>query len=232
MSTSDDRRLRWLVGAGMGVLRTLARSWRLTLVGREAVERCRADGVPIVFSFWHGDILPLLWLHRDEGIHALVSEHRDGEAVARSAESLGFRTVRGSTTRGAGRALLGLVRVLRAGGEVAVTPDGPRGPARTFAPGALIAAQRADAVVIALGVHVDRAWRLRSWDRFQIPKPFARVTVAYAPPTRVAATTVREAAAEGGRFQALHEAAAAAALAAATRAPSARDTGGAPRVRR
>lgn len=216
-----DRRLRWLVRGGTQLLRTLARTWRVSLVAREPVDECRAAREPIVFSFWHGDLLPLLWVHRDEGVHVLISEHRDGEAIARVSEAHGFRTLRGSTTRGAGRALLGLVRVLRDGGDVAITPDGPRGPARTFAPGALIAAQRADAPIVAVGVHVDRSWRLRSWDRFQIPKPFARITVAYAPPTRVAATTVREAAGEGMRFQALHELAANAAAESAAAAAAA-----------
>ena len=86
-----------------------------------------------------------------KGFRCLISEHRDGELIARIAESLGFRTVRGSTSRGASRALVGLARELEAGHDVAITPDGPRGPARSFAPGALIAAQRANAPVIAVG---------------------------------------------------------------------------------
>jgi lysophospholipid acyltransferase (LPLAT)-like uncharacterized protein len=129
----------------------------------------RRERQPIVFALWHGDLLPLLYQHRNEGVSVLISEHRDGELIARVAESLGFRTVRGSSSRGASRALVGLTRELTSGHDVAITPDGPRGPARSFAPGALIAAQRGNGAVIAVGLAAKSAWRLRSWDRFVIP---------------------------------------------------------------
>jgi lysophospholipid acyltransferase (LPLAT)-like uncharacterized protein len=153
-----------------------------------------------MFALWHGDMLPLLYLHRGEGVSVLISEHRDGEMIARVAESLGFRTVRGSTSRGAARALASMVRELKSGHDVAVTPDGPRGPAGSFAPGALIAAQRAGAPVIAVGVSARRAWRLSSWDRFLIPKPFARVSVAYSEPVQVDAPSARAATEQTSRF--------------------------------
>lgn len=148
-------------------------------------------------------MLPLLYHHRDEGVSVLISEHRDGELIARVAESLGFRTVRGSTSRGASRALVGLARELETGHDVAITPDGPRGPARSFAPGALIAAQRAGAPVIAVGMSAKATWRLRTWDGFIIPKPFARVTIAYSDPVQLDAASARAATAETSRFQSL-----------------------------
>jgi lysophospholipid acyltransferase (LPLAT)-like uncharacterized protein len=150
-------------------------------------------------------LLPLLYVHRNEGVAVLVSKHRDGELIARIAESLGFRTVRGSTSRGAARALAGMVRELENGHDVAVTPDGPRGPARSFAPGALIAAQRANAPVIVVGVSVKSSWRLKSWDRFVIPKPFARVKVVYSDAVRLEVGSARAAAEETSRFEALME---------------------------
>src|SRR5690348_17788736 len=130
------------------------------------VSELRQQQLPIVFALWHGVMLTLLYLLRDEGVSVLISEHRDGELIARVAESLGFRTVRGSTSRGAARALAGIVRELESGRDIAVTPDGPRGPGRSFAPGALIAAQRASVPVIAVGLVARSAWRLKSWDRF------------------------------------------------------------------
>jgi len=133
----------------------------------------------------------------------LISEHRDGELIARVAEAFGFRTVRGSTSRGASRALVGLSRELLNGHDVAITPDGPRGPARSFAPGALIAAQRAGAPVIAVGVSAMPAWRLGTWDRFVIPRPFARVRIAYSDPITSNVPTARAAAGETARFQKL-----------------------------
>lgn len=200
-----ERRLRRLVWAGGGVLRALAATWRIRVVGGEHIERLRREERPFVFACWHGELLPLLWHHRKQGVHVLISEHRDGELVARVAEGLGFRTVRGSTSRGGGRALLTLSRLLEGGHEIAFTPDGPRGPARRYAPGALVAAQRAGAPVLPVAAAASRAWRLRSWDRFLVPQPFARVTVAYAPPAYVEGATPREAAAETARFEALHD---------------------------
>jgi lysophospholipid acyltransferase (LPLAT)-like uncharacterized protein len=189
------------VRVGGLVVRLLARTWRVRLDGGEHLRAARADARGKMYLLWHGQMLPLLWYHRHQGVAIVISEHRDGELIARVAESFGFRTIRGSTSRGGERALLAMVRELERGGEVAVTPDGPRGPAGSFAPGALVAAQRAGALVVALGARADRAWRLRSWDRFLVPKPFARVTIAYGAPTELAADTARAAADEGPRFR-------------------------------
>jgi hypothetical protein len=133
----------------------------------------------------------------------LISEHRDGEMVAQAAESLGYGLVRGSTTRGGGRALIGLVRALQSGKRVAITPDGPKGPPRQFAQGALVAAQRSDAFILPVAVSASRAWHLRSWDRFMIPKPFARLTIAYGTPSKVTSASVRTAGDEAPRFEQL-----------------------------
>lgn len=188
---------------GSGLLRTLASTWRYSIVDESHLKELRAAGRPFVFSLWHGQLLPLIWHHRGEDVAILVSEHSDGEMIARIAASIGYRLIRGSTTRGGSRALLGLVRELNAGREVAVTPDGPRGPARKYAPGALMAAQRANAPVLPIAAHVDRAWSLSSWDSFVIPKPFARITVAYGAPSLVNAASSREAAAESDVFEQL-----------------------------
>lgn len=201
-----ERKIRWIVRVGVLLIRALASTWRFRAINMEAIHELRRAGKPIVFVLWHGEMLVPLWHRRGEGIAILISEHRDGEIIARIAESLGCRTVRGSTSRGAARALVGLTRELQEGRDIAVTPDGPRGPLESFAPGTLVAAQRAGAHIIAIGVHAPRAWRLRSWDRFLIPKPFSRITVAYSAPTLVDAATAREAAEQVDRFRALmHE---------------------------
>jgi lysophospholipid acyltransferase (LPLAT)-like uncharacterized protein len=205
--SDDDEPLPWrsraALLAGRGVLQLLARTWRFRIVNAGAINGLRAAKRSFIFSLWHGQLLPLLWHHRDEGVVLLISEHRDGELVARAAESLGYALVRGSTTRGADRALISVIRELQAGREVAITPDGPKGPAGKYAPGALIASQRSGAVIVPVVAVADRAWRLKSWDRFMIPKPFARVTVAYGDPASVLAATPRAASEEGPRFEAL-----------------------------
>ena len=163
----------------------LASTWRMETVHQERFDEAEASGKPRVFMLWHETILPLLWHHR--GIHAaiIVSDNRDGQYLADFAKALGYESVRGSSSKGAARALIGAVRMLKAGYAAAFTPDGPRGPRREMKPGFVAAAQRADGVVIPLWAEADRAWRLKSWDRFLIPKPFARVRVFYGQPFSV-----------------------------------------------
>ena len=198
-----EQRLIWLSRIGSWLIRLLALTWRFRLINTGAHAALRRAHQPFVFALWHGDMLPLIYAHRGEGVAVLISEHRDGELIARIAGRLGMRTVRGSTSRNASRALIGMVKALESGTEVAVTPDGPRGPAHSFAPGALIAAHRASVPVIPIGVSATRAWRLRSWDRFLIPKPFSRVTIAYGDPVHPRGETAREAAADAERFEQL-----------------------------
>ncbi|HEY7894999.1 MAG TPA: lysophospholipid acyltransferase family protein [Gemmatimonadaceae bacterium] len=198
------RRLIWLSRLGGVLLRVLAHTWRIRYVNREPVAALMGAGQPVVLVLWHGELLPILWTQRLRGLVALISEHGDGEILARVALSLGYHTVRGSTSRGGGRALLGMSRAIEDDGRSLVfTPDGPRGPARTFAPGALIVAQRTGAPVVTLAAGASRAWRLTSWDSFLIPKPFARVTVAYGDPVVIDAATVRKAAEQAARFETL-----------------------------
>ena len=168
------------------IIRLLALSWRIGVVHEERWRAVVAAKRPVVFLLWHEALLPLLWQHRNQGIAIVVSEARDGQYLADFATSLGYRLVRGSSTRGGARALLGAVRELQAGTPVAFTPDGPRGPRRELKPGVVAAAQRGAGVIVPLHVEADRAWRLHSWDRFVIPKPFARVRISYGRPFEVA----------------------------------------------
>lgn len=190
-AVSRARAWRTAAAAGLGriLVRALGATWRVRVEGRDELAETSAGGQACVIALWHGELLPLVWHHRDRDIAALISTHADGELIARIVESLGFRPIRGSSSRGGMRALLEAVRELRGGRHVAFTTDGPRGPRRRSAAGAGVAAARAAAPVIPVGCTVDRAWRLRSWDRFVIPKPFARVTVRYGPALRAAGAT-------------------------------------------
>jgi lysophospholipid acyltransferase (LPLAT)-like uncharacterized protein len=193
---------RAAVALGPTLLRLLYSTWRVRQVNDAGWRALRAEGRPFVFALWHGQLLPLVVQHRSQGVKVLISEHRDGELIARITASLGFGAIRGSTTRGATRALLAMCDALTSGSEVAVTPDGPRGPARKFASGAIVAAHRAGVPIITIGVAASRAWYLRSWDSFMIPKPFARLTFVYSDPIYVDAADSRNAATQGAIFQA------------------------------
>ncbi len=167
---------------GAGLVRLLAATWRYRIHGWEHVAAARATGRPVIYILWHSRILPLLYHRRDEGVALLISRHRDGGYLSELSERWGYRVVRGSSQRGGEVGLLGLVRALKNGSEVALTPDGPRGPAERMKPGALAAAQHANALVVPSGARASSAWWIQSWDRFCVPRPFATVDIVYSAP--------------------------------------------------
>jgi lysophospholipid acyltransferase (LPLAT)-like uncharacterized protein len=164
----------------------LGKSWRIEVTHREHWSKLTDAGRPFLFLLWHEVILPLLWFHRRQGVAIVVSEAQDGRYLAELAGKLGYRCLFGSSTRGGVRALLAASRALEEGTPVAITPDGPRGPRRELKPGILAAAQRSGAPILPIHAVADRAWRLRSWDRFMVPKPFARIRIKYGEPFAVA----------------------------------------------
>ena len=166
---------------GPPVIKALASTWRFRETGKESWKP------PFIFVLWHSRILPLFALHKDSGMVLLISRHRDGGYIADLGEQWGYRTVRGSTQRGGEVGLLGVVRALQGGAVVAITPDGPRGPALRVKPGAIAAAQHADVPIIAAGARASSAWYFNSWDRMCLPKPFSTIDVRYGAPIRIAA---------------------------------------------
>jgi lysophospholipid acyltransferase (LPLAT)-like uncharacterized protein len=194
--TRTSLKIAILAHVGTFLLRVLGLTWRVRFLNANVVRDLTDRSAPFLYLLWHGQLLPLLWTHRNRQIAVIISEHRDGELIARIAQALGFRLVRGSTSRGAARALLNASREIESGHSVAVTVDGPRGPAGSVAPGSLVISQRTNAPMVPTAAAASHSWRLRSWDRFMIPKPFARITVAYGDPIRVTAERARDAAAE------------------------------------
>jgi lysophospholipid acyltransferase (LPLAT)-like uncharacterized protein len=148
---------------------------------RDRFDRLAARG-PTLYALWHGRLLPLTYYHRHRGIAALISQSADGEYIARMVEGWGFDTVRGSSSRGGGEALREVVRRVRAGQSMAITPDGPRGPRQKVQPGVIIAAQLTGAPILPVVAGCSRAWWPGGWDRFCVPKPFSRVQVLYGEP--------------------------------------------------
>jgi lysophospholipid acyltransferase (LPLAT)-like uncharacterized protein len=177
---------------GAGLLSTLFLTTRAERIGEDHYQRFRAQGKPVIFVFWHGQLLPLIHYHRHEGIVVLVSEHDDGEYISRVIKRNGFRAVRGSSTRGGTKGLRALIREARRGRDLALTPDGPRGPVRVFKPGALAAARVGGLPIIPMAVGVSSGWRLRSWDGFLVPRPLSSIQIEYAPPVHVPRDAGRE----------------------------------------
>jgi lysophospholipid acyltransferase (LPLAT)-like uncharacterized protein len=163
------------------VFRGVYSSLRYELAGERHLEGWKA-GRAVVFVTWHGRILPLLHLFRGHAIVMLVSRHRDGEYLTRLGRRLGYDAVRGSSTHGGYSALRELVRRLRSGCSLAITPDGPQGPREKVKTGALQAARISGAPVIPVMAGGRRAWWIEGWDRFMVPKPYARIRVVVGEP--------------------------------------------------
>jgi len=192
--TGLGRELRFRAAAvlGEGLVGSLFLTTRIRREGRENYLRFREAGQPVIFVFWHGQLLPLLHGHRHEGAVVLVSDHDDGEYVARVIRRLGLLTARGSSTRGATKGLRALIRAAREGRDLALTPDGPRGPAHVLKPGALLAARLTGLPIIPVAAGASAFWRLASWDGFLIPRPFSRVELCYAAPHWIDADATEE----------------------------------------
>ena len=189
---------------GRRLLRLLARTWRFRLSGEAPVAGLVAQRRPYILALWHSGILPLLFSHRDRGIVLLISRHRDGGHLADLAADLGYSAVRGSTNRGGEVGLLGLIGSLEAGNVVALTPDGPRGPAEHVQPGIVSAARHAAVPIVPIAARASAEWRLPTWDRMRIPKPFARVQVVFGAPILVGPTKEEARRALGELERALH----------------------------
>jgi lysophospholipid acyltransferase (LPLAT)-like uncharacterized protein len=136
-------------------------------------------------AFWHGRILPATYYFRRRGIVVMTSENFDGEWIAGIIRRFGYATARGSTSRGARKALHQLTRDMAAGKPAAFTLDGPRGPAGIAQPGAVWLAKVTGNPVLPFHIETDRHWTLGSWDRTQIPKPFANASIVVGAPIEV-----------------------------------------------
>ncbi|MEI9979106.1 MAG: lysophospholipid acyltransferase family protein [Edaphobacter sp.] len=137
---------------------------------------------PAVYAFWHRCLLTGAWRFRKYSLTILISRSFDGELIARTVERLGYIAIRGSSSRDGAPGLRNMQRAYLDGHYCAFTADGPRGPAMVAKPGAAQLAQLVNTTVRTCYIHPHRAWQLRSWDRFLIPKPFSRVTIAWTRP--------------------------------------------------
>jgi lysophospholipid acyltransferase (LPLAT)-like uncharacterized protein len=177
---------------GAALVRVLGSTMRIAVLGAAHVTPFWAASRPVVYAVWHGEILmiPLVneRLRRTHGarpVYVMTSRSPDGELLARFVRRFGLGVVRGSSSRGGASALRRLARRVRAGRDVAVTPDGPRGPSLQAQPGVIALAAMTGAPLVPLAFAARPSWRLRSWDAFEIPRPFARGAIAFGPPVPV-----------------------------------------------
>ena len=161
----------WTIGSIIALLMITIR-WRI--VDKDKSDQFLASQTGIVMVFWHERLIAMPWLWPSPyPLHALQSPHPDGRMMSHAIGCFGVKTVWGSSNRNPLSGLLGLKRVLDNHGSVAITPDGPRGPARQCALGPVAIARMAGKPIVPMCWAVDRYWRASGWDKLIIPKPFA-----------------------------------------------------------
>jgi lysophospholipid acyltransferase (LPLAT)-like uncharacterized protein len=191
----QGRPARWLIAFGFYLLQIWARTLRF-----EIDDRAGVIGATVTQNFigalWHNRLLIFPFVLRrflpNRHGAALISASRDGDLLTDAIKRFRFDVVRGSSSRLGASAILQLSQVLASGGDVVITPDGPRGPAYELGPGIVFLAQRSGAAVVPVNMEYSSCWRVKSWDRFIIPRPFSKVRVVLGEPHRVRSTTNNE----------------------------------------
>ena len=165
----------------------VSRTWRFEVIAEDGVTPVPSGVLspPEIFCFWHQCVLPCTVYFRHSRAVILISQSFDGELITRTLKLFGFDAVRGSSSRGAREGLLGLAHVIDTGRTAIFTADGPRGPIYQTKMGPIKLAQITGAPIGAFHLEPEHAWVIRSWDRFLVPKPFTRICVSWARPTRV-----------------------------------------------
>jgi lysophospholipid acyltransferase (LPLAT)-like uncharacterized protein len=185
VTTTKRLKAKLIASIGYPTIAALGSTLRWRTAGLEHYDAIVKSGRQPIMAFWHGRILPATYYFRRRGIVVITSENFDGEWIAGIIERFGYGTARGSTSRGGRKALLQLTRDMAAGRPAGFTLDGPRGPARIAQPGAVWLAKATGNPVLPFHLEAGRHWTMKSWDRTQIPKPFATVSIAMGEPIEV-----------------------------------------------
>jgi len=183
--------IAWAV---LAAIRTLGPTLRFEVLGGQKVGRdYRPDQPPNVYAFWHGCIFAATWYFRNRKAVLLNTTNFDGQWTRRVIERLGYLTAQGSSTRGGLKGLAVMAKRLEEGSDAAFTIDGPRGPRYVAKPGPVMLARRTGRLIVLFHAGLERAWTLRkTWDQFQVPKPFTRAVMVIAPPIEVPQDLDRE----------------------------------------
>ncbi len=161
----------------------IGRSLRWTILGWDNFEAALRTGRPPIFTFWHREIFSATWFWRRREIVVMTSQNFDGEYIARIIQKHGYGAARGSSSRGATRALKEMIRAMRQGKPTAFTIDGPRGPRYVAKPGSVLLAKATGAPIVCFHIAPRRAHTFhKSWDHFQVPYPFSPTAIVIAPP--------------------------------------------------
>ena len=168
--------------------------WIIFLTCKKSFSKTNLTNEPCVVLFWHGRLalMSFAYVHwwtngqnPQRRAKVMRSDHKDGEIIARVISFFGIGAIRGSSSKGAVKALAQSFRELKGGTDVIITPDGPRGPYHSVADGAVVIAQKQNAQIQILNYEASKFWQLKSWDKMIIPKPFSKISYTLSPPFSV-----------------------------------------------
>jgi lysophospholipid acyltransferase (LPLAT)-like uncharacterized protein len=174
--------LIWLTGTLLG------KTWRVKVIMPSGVDIFDPKSTPSIYCLWHSTLLVVAYVFRRTGKSVIVSSSRDGRLAADIAGRWGHSIIFGSSHKGGIAALRQSIKILKEGRSIGITPDGPKGPIEKAKGGAAQIALVSKRPLVAIRVKSDRAWRLKSWDKFLIPKPFAKLTITLSEPISPAAS--------------------------------------------
>ncbi len=169
--------------------RLLGSTWRIRTVGEDKVNALSGGRI---FSGWHGRTFVAAVHYKGQGVWTIISQSKDGDMQDIIFRGFGFKTIRGSTGRGGVKAAIASIEVLQQGAVMAFTPDGPRGPSGVVQGGIMLMAKKSGAYIVPVGVSADRRWLVKTWDRYMVPKPFARCVMVFGEPLGIPRTASEE----------------------------------------
>lgn len=167
------------------VVTSLCKSMKVTKINYNAVNGLNEQKQNYILAFWHGTMLLPWYLHGNPGFVALISKSKDGDLLAKTLKHWNYKVIRGSSSSGGEVALGIMVDYARNKYSIAITPDGPRGPARKFKAGAVVAAKKAKIPLVLAGVGYEKKRVLNNWDSFEVPSYFSNSKIIYSDPIRI-----------------------------------------------
>jgi lysophospholipid acyltransferase (LPLAT)-like uncharacterized protein len=185
LSFLDRFKISFISSAGYWIILFIGSTLRWHVENWQAFQSLRDRNIKVILAFWHGRIFMASYYFRQQGIVVMTSQNRDGEYIARVIQRFGYGVTRGSSTRGSYGATMETLRALKNQRDVGITMDGPRGPRYIAKPGAAYLARKSGNPVVPFNISVDKKWVMRSWDHFQVPRPFSRAVLLIGNPIYV-----------------------------------------------
>jgi lysophospholipid acyltransferase (LPLAT)-like uncharacterized protein len=192
LSRVDRFKVALISGLGYWVIRLIGATLRWQATESHSLDSLWAEGKRVIMTFWHGRIFMATYYFRNQGIVVMTSRNRDGNYIARVIERFGYHAARGSSSRGSREATIECLQAIQNGRDLGLAIDGPRGPRYVAKRGAAYLARKSGNPVLPFSLSVAKKWIMKSWDHFQVPRPFSRAVLLCGEPIYVDANASEE----------------------------------------